>query len=54
MAGLGPHAGYILAAYGLTALVLGGLVAGIVADYRRQQRRLATLEARRPGEAGQP
>ncbi|MEJ0097602.1 MAG: heme exporter protein CcmD [Bauldia sp.] len=40
------HAGFIIAAYVLTAVVLAGLVAWVLADGRRQRRRLAELEAR--------
>jgi heme exporter protein D len=40
------HAGFILAAYLVTALVLAGLVAWIVMDGRALRRRLAELEAR--------
>jgi heme exporter protein D len=43
---LGPHAAFIVAAYGVAALVVGALVAWIVIDYRIQKRRLADLEAR--------
>ena len=41
-----PHAGYILAAYAVTALVIGGLVLRAVLDHRAQTRALAELEAR--------
>ena len=40
------HAGFIAAAYLVSAGVLIGLVAWIVADGRAQKRRLADLEAR--------
>jgi heme exporter protein D len=43
---LGPHAGFILAAYGAAIILIGGLSAWIVADYRRQLRDLAELESR--------
>jgi len=43
---LGPHALFIAAAYGVTALVVLGLVARAVVDHRLQARRLAELEAR--------
>ena len=43
---LGPHASFIAAAYGVTALVVLGLVARAVVDHRLQARRLAELEAR--------
>ena len=40
------HAGFIAAAYLVTALVLVGLVARIMVDGRTLRRRLADLEAR--------
>ena len=40
------HAGFIVAAYLATALVLAGLLLWIVIDGRMQRRRLADLEAR--------
>jgi heme exporter protein D len=40
------HAGFIAAAYIVTAVGLAGLIAWIVADGRTQRRRLADLEAR--------
>jgi heme exporter protein D len=43
---LGQHAAFIWAAYGSVVLVLGGLIAWLVADGRRQQQRLDALEAR--------
>ena len=43
---LGTHAGFILAAYGLTVLVVAALALWIVLDGRIQRRRLAELEAR--------
>jgi heme exporter protein D len=42
----GAHAGFIVAAYLLTAAVLVGVVAWIVLDGRNQRRRIADLEAR--------
>jgi heme exporter protein D len=44
VSGLGPHATYIIAAYGLTAMVLGALITWVIAERRRQDRRLARLE----------
>jgi heme exporter protein D len=41
-----PHAGFIVAAYGATVLVIGALIAWIVADHRALRRMLADLEAR--------
>jgi heme exporter protein D len=43
---LGPHATFILWAYGLTALVVGGLLAHVLVQGRRLQKRLDDLEAR--------
>ena len=40
------HAGYIAAAYIVTAVVLVALAAWIILDGRAQRRRLADLEAR--------
>lgn len=43
---LGNHAGFIVASYGLTILVVAVLFAWIVVDGRAQRRQLAELEAR--------
>ena len=43
---LGPHAFFIAAAYGATAIILGGLILRAVLDHRAQVRALAELEAR--------
>ncbi|OAS26935.1 heme exporter protein CcmD [Methylobacterium platani] len=40
---LGPHAAFILGAYGFTALVIAGLVAHAILDRRAQERALARL-----------
>jgi heme exporter protein D len=40
------HVGFIVAAYAVTAVVLVGLLAWIIADGRTQKRHLAELEAR--------
>jgi heme exporter protein D len=40
------HAGFIVAAYLTTLVVLGGMILWIVADGRTQKRHLADLEAR--------
>ena len=40
------HAGFILAAYVATALVLGALIAWVIVDGWTQRRRLADLEAK--------
>ncbi len=46
MIDLGPRAGFIIASYGATALVLAGLLAWLLIDGRRQKQLLADLEAR--------
>ena len=43
---LGPHAAFIVAAYGLAAAILAALAAWIVLDHRAQKQALAELEAR--------
>jgi heme exporter protein D len=43
---LGPHAIYILAAYGATFLAIAALACFIVSDDRKQHRLLAGLEKR--------
>jgi heme exporter protein D len=43
---MAPHAGFILAAYAVTALVVGGLILRALLDHRAQTRALAELEAR--------
>lgn len=45
MLDLGPHAAFILWAYGIAAVMLIALIGWIVADHRRQLRRLSQLEA---------
>ena len=42
---LGPHADFILAAYGITLLVVLVLIAWVALDYRSQRRRVAELES---------
>jgi heme exporter protein D len=42
---LGPHADFILAAYGVTLLVVLVLIAWVALDYRSQRRRVAELES---------
>jgi heme exporter protein D len=49
---LGPHAGFIVAAYATVAVVIGALVAWVVLDYRAQSRALAELEAKGMGRRG--
>ena len=41
---LGSHAGFILAAYAFTALVMAGLVLDAIRDRRAQRRALARLQ----------
>jgi heme exporter protein D len=43
---LGPHAVFIIAAYAVSAAVVAGLIAWIIADHNTQMRILADLEAR--------
>ncbi len=43
---MGPFAGFIIASYAATALVVVGLIAWVTVDGRRQGRALAALEAR--------
>jgi heme exporter protein D len=43
---LGPHAFFIIAAYGLTAVIVAGLIIRAVLDHRAQMRALADLEGR--------
>jgi heme exporter protein D len=44
MLGLGPHASFIIAAYAVAFIALGGLTLAIIADDRKQRRLLAELE----------
>jgi heme exporter protein D len=46
---MGPHAGFILAAYAVTAIVLAGLALRAFFDHRAQTRALAELESRGSG-----
>lgn len=41
---LGPFAGFIWAAYGVSAFVIAGLIAWLIFDGRRQAHALAALE----------
>lgn len=45
---LGPHANFILAAYGIAAITLGALAAWVLIDYRAQRRIIRDLESRTP------
>ncbi len=46
MIDFGPHAGFILAAYGLSAAIVVALIGWVILDGRAQRQRLADLEAR--------
>jgi heme exporter protein CcmD len=52
MDGLGPHAGFILAAYLAATVILAGLATAILLDRRAQRRALAALEERGAGRRG--
>jgi heme exporter protein D len=43
---LPAHAAFIAAAYAATIIVVGGLAAWVIGDYRAQKRVLSDLEAR--------
>jgi len=43
---LGPHAVFIVSAYGAAALIVAAMVAWVALDHRQQARALADLEAR--------
>ena len=43
---LGPHAGFIVAAYSIAAVVIAALIAWVMLDYRAQKTTLADLDAR--------
>jgi heme exporter protein D len=42
---LGPHAGFIIAAYAVAVVVIGALIAWVTLDYRAQKRVLGDLDA---------
>jgi heme exporter protein D len=42
---LGPHAGFIVAAYAAAVLVVSALVLWVLADYRALTRAIAAIEA---------
>ena len=46
MLDLGPHAGFIIASYGIAVVVLAIVIGLILIDHRTQKRALAALEAR--------
>jgi heme exporter protein D len=41
---LGPHAGFILAAYGAAGIMVLSLLVWVIVDYRAQRRALAELD----------
>jgi heme exporter protein D len=43
---LGPHASFIWSAYAVVTVVIGALIAWLVADGRQLERRLTDLAAR--------
>jgi len=43
---LGPHAAFIVGAYGIAVLIVVVMIAWVALDHRRQARALADLEAR--------
>lgn len=46
---MAPHTGFIVAAFLVTVLVLGGTAAAVLVDHRVQRRALARLAALNPG-----
>jgi heme exporter protein D len=42
---LGPHAAFILAAWGMGVVVVAGLIGWVIVDFRAQKRVLGDLEA---------
>lgn len=46
MLGFGPHAGFILAAYGMVVVVIAVVIGATLLDHRAQKKSLADLEAR--------
>ncbi len=51
---LGPHAFFIVASYGVTALVMAGLILRALIDHRAQRRALDALEARGMARRSEP
>jgi heme exporter protein D len=43
---LGPHATFIVGAYGIAVLIVVAMIAWVTLDHRRQARALAELETR--------
>ncbi len=48
---MSPHTGFIIAAYGVTAVVTAATILAVVLDYRSQQRAVARLSSRLGAEA---
>lgn len=48
----GGHGLFILASYGITALVIGGLILATIADHRSLRRMLAKFPEREDGRSG--
>ena len=48
------HTGFIIAAYAAAFVVVGGLTAWVMLDYRAQLRALAGLQTRRPRRRSPP
>jgi heme exporter protein CcmD len=46
MSALGPHAGFIVGAYVVAAVILGALIAWVILDRLQLRRALGELEAR--------
>lgn len=49
MIDFGPHGGYIVASYAVTALILGWMLASSLLANRTTAKRLTDLETRRAG-----
>ncbi len=49
-----PHFGFVAAAYAIATVVIVGMIAAALADYRAQSRALKRLEQARGRGAGEP
>jgi heme exporter protein CcmD len=49
-----PHFGFVVAAYAIAAVVIVGMIAAVLADYRAQSRALRRLEQARGRRGGEP
>jgi heme exporter protein D len=49
---LGPHAGFIIAAYVAALTLIGGMAVVIIADHRRQSRLLGERDPRQKRDQG--